>query len=228
MKTKNILLGIFIFLFVNPVLGQDKSSKLNYLSIGITPFNLIDPYTPTLEGVVELQVNNQVNLEAKYGLHFDMIGYLFNEENRSKKGKYYEAKFAIKYLMKKNEGQPGYFTGYLGLEYFVLNQKTIKENDWLFRDWVSYTYDTSETNRMVNGIRFKYGLIALASKNKWDIDVYIGAGVKQVIVDHKTTGELLSAGLWDEWVSPLDRREGKRISPDIIMGFKVSYRIIEW
>ena len=100
MKFKYIALLVFTFLMLNITIGQNVPTKLNSLHVGIAPLNLIDPWTPTLEGSIEAQFSNQFNIEAKYGFGFNMLERFFGVGNIRTKGTYYESKLALKYLLK--------------------------------------------------------------------------------------------------------------------------------
>lgn len=210
---------------MNTVLGQIEIEKTNHLFIGMTPLNLIEPITPTLEFAAEVQIDNRLALEAKYGFQFEKFSF-FGKNGRLNE-KYFEAKFALKYKLRSKRSRRG-SSSYIGLEYFLVSHKYDKSNSWLIKDGTAFAYSAATINRLVNGLRVKIEIMFFENNN-WLISFYTGLGVRQITLDYDTVGEsaMFSIPFTEfEWFS--DRKVGVEIKPDFIFGFKISYRIFKW
>ncbi len=221
MKLKAYLLFFSCILSASLLSGQDGqeavAAKQFRVSLGLNPLNFFEPLTPTLEGVVELHWKTKYSLELKYGAALSQLNLPTNDRV---KGDYHEYKIGFKYNF--DEMSPTVYP-FIGLEFFAIDQKYTKTQDWFIRDGLSYYYDVSKVNRNVRSLRVKQGW-HFKLDNRWYLESQFGLGVRRVTIDHNAENEMLTDDfLWDEWFTPIDRSVKDKIRGDFTLGLKVGF-----
>ena len=229
MKIKIALLSIVQLFYFNALLAQAQQETYRHISIGITPLNLIEPRTSTLESVAEFRWKHIWAVEAKYGLKLTSINrwYQYNAELDDK---YYEMKIGGKYY---DEKLLKLFNRYYGLEYFHLNRRYDKINGDFESGGNRFTYESAKVKCHVNAVRLMSGITFLDSDKAWTIEYYAGVGIRWISVDYydminpQLSNTPLEERDWFFW-APADQEEGTKARFDLAYGIKIAYKIIRW
>ena len=228
MEPKNLTLALLTLLMAFSLSAQPPAEKINFISIGITPFNMIEPITPTFETAVEVHLRQRVNFEVRYGLPFfntSNIHPVKQEEN------YSEFKAGIKYRLTPNRHGSLRSYLYLAWEYFHVDDRYIYQNDSYYRQGTYYDYDAAKVTRKVNGSRLKIGHQLQLGKI-FTFDYALGFGIRQVSIDYITNNERPQPYYFREWEGLFDfrgdRSAGIHTKPDFSIGVKFAAKIFNW
>ena len=217
---------VFFFLLLNAS-AQEKETSLRYISVGFTPLNLLEPVTSTFEGVVEWRFTDRFYLEGKMGAPLG-LSMLINNSSIREKNRYLESKLSINVLFGEELYSSGTIHFFMGLEFFNLNQKYIKRDDWFIRNGTQVEFGKANVNRKVGGLRIRFGGVTYTNK-KWIWQFYCGVGMRGINITYDPVDPFLSPGFgFDEWFGINDRTEGYELKFDANFGLKIAYKIFEW
>ena len=225
---KNYLLILIFSLGSLTALAQPASIKT--WQIKWAPLSLIDPRTPALQMGIQKQVNPHLALSAEYGratlgwLRPDRINNYWSGFRYHKMRTELKYFFGLKDLLPMNQLHP-----YFSFETFILPQTYKKQNDYFWRDTVSYHYDYSKIQKTVWGNCLKMGLESNISRN-WTVDMYWGLGVRSIFIKHADLVNLRPEEepyVFREWFAgdDKDKKAGWQQALHIASGFKLGYYI---
>lgn len=121
-----IILFLIVCFLSGDIDGQDSINE-RVLFLGITPLNLIEPITNTIELVGEYKVNLKYSFEVKFGVPFFKR---YKHNTWRNEGKYYEIKLGAKRVISwRPKWHKQREHNYVGLELFQLNHIFSRFND---------------------------------------------------------------------------------------------------
>ncbi len=218
-KISHLALCLAYFLCSHLFLQAQEETK-RYLTMGLSPFGLLDPITPSLNMAAEISLSQKISLELGYGLDLNVNLTDWHESPEFRHHKYW---IGSKYFI---DGHDGNFPNtYLGLSFFkVINDYEKSDGSFLQTD-VVFSYETAFVERRINGMRFKLG----REIQPWDpilVDFFIGLGISHLRIDY-FSDNFFDGGEWpiDSWLRPFDWHEGRFYQPDAQIGIKISYLI---
>lgn len=202
---------------------EDKNKR--YIAIGVTPLNLFEPITPTLEGTVDFKISKRVIIEGKFGLQsFKMYNTNRGDNVERLDDKYHELKLGIK--LNTIAGSERESNLYFGFEYLRLNHSFRRTYGHVYTTEGSWkTFSNSDISRKINSFRVTLSMRApIKEKFKWEI--YMGFGVKEVNITHSSISD--NGSDYDLIFHPIATREGKTLKPDFVIGVKFMYELFSW
>ena len=215
---KTFTLTLCAVFFCGSIWAQTNSGDQNYLAIGFTPLNLIEPITSTIETTLDFQMANGLNLELRYGFPF-LAGK--NQKGRIN-NQYYEFKAGIRYLRGSS---------FWGLEYGLVDQNYERQHNWYRTESGEILqYKSAAIERTVHALRLKAGFIwELGERDNFLLEFYQGIGGRNVRLIYDAPSAFESGDhLWDEWFAPIDRTEGAKLRLDYVIGMKLGFKIAHW
>jgi len=211
---------IFLSFILTSLQAQEDTDKNKFISIGISPFSLLELKTSTLVSVLEIKPINNLSIELKYGYPAGLTP----ERVENRLYDYYELRAGVRYWPYRN------FIN-VGLEYFHVNHLYEKSNSY-FRENGNYiSYQQAEVVRKVNGGRLRVGFNH-SFKSGLTIEYFWGLGIRNVDISYQTVEnpQLISGNFLprEEWFPQPDRDVGDKNKPDFHTGLKISWRIFNW
>lgn len=219
---KQILTLSLLLFFIPSVFAQlDSIPQKNKIILKWTPTSLMGSPS-ALQFAGEFFYNNRHSIQLEYGVMFPEIS-IRNKFDRGQR-----IRVEHRFYTKKERW---YLAPEIHFAYMKYTTDKSFSDNWLV-DSISgekYTFDTyKETvgvRKLRAGLTFKVGFQYIFKKPKIVLDVYAGIGlrfVNTVFTSYPTSGEYVTP--IDNWLEP-PFKEGNRLGPDAIVGFKVGYQI---
>jgi hypothetical protein len=219
MKLKALLLFLFLFSSIQ-IYAQDIALKDKFISFGISPTSLIEPKTSTLESVFEVRPINNFSIELKYGFPAGITLRRVNDRLYD----YHEIKAGLRYWRYGD-------MLFAGLEYFHVNHRYDKSNDFFTENGSNIFYEKAVVLRKVNGVRLRAG-ISYSFNFGLTLEYFSGVGVRNVAISYPsvTNSQQIAdtSFLEDGLFGSVDREIGSKNKFDLYSGIKVSWRLRRW
>ncbi|RDC66504.1 hypothetical protein [Adhaeribacter pallidiroseus] len=198
--------------------------------VRLAPLSIIDPRTPALQVGLQKRLSRRLAFSAEYGLA--SLGWLQPKNSKSPwhNFRYQKVRTEVKYFLGlKKEIDFKQLQPYVSVETFLLPQNYTKQNDYFWRDPVSYHYDFSKIQKTVWGNCLKIGLESNINRN-WVMDFYWGLGVRSIFIKHHRLVNLRPEEepyMLKEWFSGDDKDKiaGWQQTLHVALGFKLGYYI---
>lgn len=226
MKNTILLLTFFASILFSTLDVQDEREKSNYLSVGIGALSFLHPITPSINFHIEKSIRAKSTLDLAYGIDVPKSTFLkSNLFEVNDNGRHHIGKLAAKFFLHDVLDSGYYVNTYFGLELFHVWNKYTRTSKFFESAGILYKYDSALISRNIRGVRIKSGL--MQSFGKFELELYGGAGIKQVDVKYDTENQTIMdpGGYFPSLISPYDGREGQRFSIDLNVGVKMSFRI---
>ncbi len=216
MRIKITFFFTMLISFGNELLGQESNG---YFSIGIVPTYFFDPITPSIGIALEKSLYKKINLELTYG-YDPNINFLRWQEDPS--ARHHEYKLVFKYLFTdKNLDELDF---YVGIDYFGNYKKYKSKNGFFKENGLSFSYQSADVIRKVNGSRIHFGL-KLFNKSNIVFDFFSGVGIRFVNVGYTTNNSIqVSEPLYNKSLFIWDSEVGTRTTFAMTNGIKLAYR----
>ncbi len=220
-RRRTFLLFAFLLLSVFAFSQSDSVNQNNGIVIKLTPTALLGSPS-ALQFAAEFFYKKKYSFQIEYGIMFPEIS-LRNHFDRG-----HRIRIENRFYTKKRRW---YFAPEIHALYKKYNTSKRFSNNWV-TDSLSgnkYAVDsykaTVGVKKIIIGVNGKIGFQYIFKKPKIVLDVYVGLGMRYVntiFTSYPTTGEYVTPK--DNWLEP-PFKEGNRVGPDAIVGFKIGYQI---
>jgi len=222
---RTFFLTLIYFIFLSePVKGQQRSAMHKIILKG-SPLSALDLVLPNLQLGAEYQVN-RFGIELDYGI--PLYNSLFATPHGIADRNYYKVRTELKYFGSFPRNPIKQRKGYLGLEYFVVQEVfSDKDGNFIDRRGDAFHFDNDHVNYSVHGLCAKLGYYRYTGR--FVFDLFVGLGIRGVQVHHEPVGAIPDPSFHavNEWsFGPPYRWETDFKNIHLSLGFKVGYLIV--